>query len=65
MLLYPQRELDWVLDDAVAAVQHSADSLWRNTCWRALESEHCSSAAAAMRQWRVSLRATLSDLQVR
>lgn len=58
-----QRELDWVLDDAVAAVQHSADSIWRDTCWRALESEHRRSAAAAVRQWRVSLRASLSDLQ--
>jgi hypothetical protein len=60
-----QRELGWVLDDAVEAVQRHADGPWQQTSWGALQPEIGGPGAAAMQHWRVRLRADLQGLQVR
>ena len=60
-----QRELGWVLDDAVDAVQRSADETWQQTSWGALQPELHGPGAAATRNLRVRLREDLPALQVR
>lgn len=60
-----QRELGWVLDDAVAAVRESGNITWHTTEWRDVQ-RRAAAASAAQRgpQTSVQLRAPLSDLQV-
>lgn len=60
-----QRELGWVLDDAVAAVRESCNSTWHSAGWRDVQRRAAAGSAVPRGlQTSVQLRAPLSDLQV-
>ena len=57
-----------MLDDAVAAVRESDDSIWHTAGWRDIQRRAAASSAmhaANVGQTLVQLRAPLLDLQVR
>lgn len=61
-----KRELDWTLDDAVAAVRVHPSTFLTDTTWRELEVElHVAqrSSGSAVEQWQLQLRAPLMALE--
>lgn len=60
-----QRELGWVLDDAVAAIRASEDERWQAAEWRDVKNDPALRRTASdTSQVTVQLRASLQDLQV-
>lgn len=61
-----QVELNWLLDDAVAALRFAEDSEWQAATWRQLQSygkmQHTSHHDSARQQGTVALRADTTTL---